>query len=328
MAVKVGSARIDERGRISGGKAGDQTGNEVSTQSWYPHSKGWRTFRARDPAKAEKIAECMEWACASPLVGYDQNQNTTLFTALKAIGFKLKELAKKVETDCARLVRVCATYAGATVKDFSTATEAAALLASGEFVELKGDKYNKRSDYLCRGDIQVTKTKGHTIVILSNGSKAEGWGNIAPPVVYSLGDRILRNGMEGDDVKELQTQLIQLGYSCGSYGVDGEFGDATELAVQKFQQENGCEVDGEVGPETIAALEKALGDDDVDGYTVTIMGGDCFVRSAPNTSGSIYGVAREGEVYPYGGQRSADGWLLIEYKSLKAWVSGKYGRLA
>lgn len=32
MSLMVGSARIDENGKISGGKPGDQTGNEVSTQ--------------------------------------------------------------------------------------------------------------------------------------------------------------------------------------------------------------------------------------------------------------------------------------------------------
>lgn len=29
MSLMVGSARIDENGKISGGKPGDQTGNEV-----------------------------------------------------------------------------------------------------------------------------------------------------------------------------------------------------------------------------------------------------------------------------------------------------------
>ena len=63
MSVKIGSARIDENGNAKGGKAGDQTGKEVSTQSWYRHGKGWRVFRAKDPAVAEKIAQDMQWAC-------------------------------------------------------------------------------------------------------------------------------------------------------------------------------------------------------------------------------------------------------------------------
>lgn len=40
MAVIIGSARHDEHGNCySGGKAGDQTGQEVSTQKFYNHSK-------------------------------------------------------------------------------------------------------------------------------------------------------------------------------------------------------------------------------------------------------------------------------------------------
>lgn len=56
MAVKIGSARIDENCKAHGGQAGDQTGKEVSTQNWYLNSKGWRVFRAKNPAVAEKIA--------------------------------------------------------------------------------------------------------------------------------------------------------------------------------------------------------------------------------------------------------------------------------
>ena len=50
--VYIGSARIDERGKASGGQAGDQTGKEVSTQNWYLHSKGWVVLRPKDGAKA------------------------------------------------------------------------------------------------------------------------------------------------------------------------------------------------------------------------------------------------------------------------------------
>ena len=39
MTIKIGSARIDERGKASGGSAGDQSGKEVSTQNYYKHSK-------------------------------------------------------------------------------------------------------------------------------------------------------------------------------------------------------------------------------------------------------------------------------------------------
>lgn len=61
MSLVVGSARIDESGHISGGKPGDQTGNEVSTQAYYVHSKGWYCLRpksitvARGKGEIERI---------------------------------------------------------------------------------------------------------------------------------------------------------------------------------------------------------------------------------------------------------------------------------
>ena len=67
MSLVVGSARIDENGHISGGKPGDQTGNEVSTQAYYVHSKGWYCLRPKSTTVANAIAEidkvyqkCME----------------------------------------------------------------------------------------------------------------------------------------------------------------------------------------------------------------------------------------------------------------------------
>ena len=105
MAVKIGSARIDENGKAHGGQAGDQTGKEVSTQAWYASSKVWRVFRAKDAA-AEKIALAMERACANPQIGYDQYQRLTLYNNVKDRGFDPGATTKNVETDCSALVRV------------------------------------------------------------------------------------------------------------------------------------------------------------------------------------------------------------------------------
>lgn len=325
MAVIIGSARIDERGKATGGKAGDQTGNEISTQNWYKHSKGWRTFRAKDPNKATKIAECMKWACGCSLIGYDQSENTSLYKALEKVDFDLNRLNTKVETDCARLVRVCCRYAGIQTSDFYTGNEASALLASGEFTELTGNKYNTQSDYLKAGDIQVTKSKGHTIVVLTNGPKAEA--NAVPEPDPVLDDRILRNGDEGADVKDLQKRLIALGYDVGSCGADGEFGDDTEDAVKKFQREHPpLEVDGEVGEQTIAALKSAA---NASGSTqqVQIVDGDCYIRSKADKGSQPIGVAKKGSTLPYLGETSADGWHKVEYNNKTGWVSGKYSKV-
>ena len=173
MAVKVGSARIDENGRAHGGKAGDQTGKELSVQSWYRHSKGWRVLRCTDAAKAEKIAAAMEAACRNRNIGYDQYERLTLYNLAKAVGFDPARVAKPCETDCSALVRVCLAFAGIATESFRTPTQAKVMLATRQFVELTGKKYTDSSDYLRRGDVLVTRTQGHTVVVLSNGSKAD-----------------------------------------------------------------------------------------------------------------------------------------------------------
>lgn len=71
-------------------------------------------------------------------------------------------------------------------------------------------------------------------------------------------DTTLRYGSEGPAVKELQTNLIKLKYSCGEAGADGDFGNGTEAAVRAFQKDHNLVVDGIVGTATKEAIQKAL----------------------------------------------------------------------
>lgn len=66
----------------------------------------------------------------------------------------------------------------------------------------------------------------------------------------------LYKGDEGNVVATLQGALIGHGYSCGSYGADGDFGPATEKAVRAYQKAHGLDVDGIVGTKTWGALLK------------------------------------------------------------------------
>ena len=326
MAVRVGSARIDENGKAYGGAAGDQTGKEVSTQSWYKHKKGWRVFRALDPETALKIARFMEAACANPLIGYDQWNRHTLYNAIRDKGFDLSKLTKKVETDCSALVRTALAYCGIHVPEaFRTGNMPKYLLDSGAFVELKGAKYTDQSAYLGAGDILVTKTSGHTVVVLDNGPKYEG---SVQPKEYVLGERLLKNGAEGADVKVLQEYLIDLGYDLGKWGADGDYGDQTELAVMKFQQDHGLDDDGDYGPLTHEKLMEAIEEDAPQSGKSVSFSGDCWVRTAPNTDGKKLGVAKKETTLPYGGQTAGNGWLLVEYNGQNGWVSGKYGKVS
>lgn len=69
---------------------------------------------------------------------------------------------------------------------------------------------------------------------------------------------MLRKGMVGGDVKEMQEKLLKLGYDLGPDGADGDFGANTEAAVRKFQSDYQLEVDGIVGPETLGKLSSLV----------------------------------------------------------------------
>lgn len=151
------------------------------------------------------------------------------------------------------------------------------------------------------------------------------------PEPEPIGDRDLNNGDEGPDVKQLQENLISLGFDCGRWGADGEFGDCTELAVEAFQRAYNLPETGVYDVETRAKMEEVLDEHDEpapEPKWVEIVGGDCYIRTAPNkTNSKKLGVAHRGDKYQYQGQTSDDGWHLIVFKNQNAWVSGKYSRL-
>ena len=58
---------------------------------------------------------------------------------------------------------------------------------------------------------------------------------------------LLRVGSRGEQVKKLQQAL--------NIDADGRFGPGTRKAVMDFQRDNGLEVDGMAGPETLAKID-------------------------------------------------------------------------
>ena len=151
------------------------------------------------------------------------------------------------------------------------------------------------------------------------------------PVVPELGEIVLKNGMVNrEDVRQLQENLIALGYDLGKWVADGDFGDATEIALMEFQRAHDCDADGEYGPQTHAAMTallEALRAPVEQPKVVQITGGSCWVRTAPNTSGGKLDAVKPGTELVYAGETSANGWLKVEFRGEMGWVSGKYSEV-
>ena len=81
---------------------------------------------------------------------------------------------------------------------------------------------------------------------------------------YNDGMRML----QGEDVADLQSRLLALGYDCGK--ADGYFGALTRAAVIAFQRDHGLEPDGIVGTLTRAALDDAMPSDTAEQKTFSI----------------------------------------------------------
>jgi len=71
---------------------------------------------------------------------------------------------------------------------------------------------------------------------------------VTPDPSQPTAEPVLRTGMSGDAVKNLQSRLYTLGYYTGE--IDGQFGAVTKDAVLTFQRLNGLDADGIVGEET------------------------------------------------------------------------------
>ena len=319
MGLIVGSARIDENGNLKNGKTGDQTRKEVSTQAYYTHKKGWYVLRAKSVAHANALATAMKQACDNNKIGYDQNERNGVITQLKKYG-SLDKIATATECDCSSLVRTCIIQAtGKDVGNITTANEASVLEASGLFEAKKS--------------VLVTKTKGHTVIVVSGRARS----TVATSNTSTATKSYLSKGDKGNDVKTMQTMLIAVGYSCGSYGADGDFGSDSDKALRKFQGDYGLTVDGKYGSKSKAKLEsvynrkkssKPLGT-----YKVTAKSG-LYVREGAGTNYNIVPKnkltknaqehAKSNGALRYGTHVTVKEWKNGFARIPSGWVSGDY----
>jgi len=90
--------------------------------------------------------------------------------------------------------------------------------------------------------------------------------------VFASAAIVLEIGSKGENVRKVQSRLIQYGYLDGT--ADGKYGEATKKAVEWFQRRNGLTVDGRVGTKTAAALGVTLSSGGSTTSSATIVSSD------------------------------------------------------
>ena len=188
---RISNSGGDERGKATGGKAGDQA-SEWCIRNWY--NRPWDCIlRYPDIEVAKLLAELSIEAANNNLVGYDQNERYTYWDHLKASNYRPSQITIACQSDCsagviantkavgylmniAALKNINATYTGNMKQGFKNAG----------FKVLTDKKYLNGYDYLLPGDILLNEVH-HTAVNLGYGKNAGG-GSSTP----SSGSTILK----------------------------------------------------------------------------------------------------------------------------------------
>ncbi|WP_432833497.1 N-acetylmuramoyl-L-alanine amidase [Dactylosporangium sp. CA-092794] len=136
---------------------------------------------------------------------------------------------------------------------------------------------------------------------------------------WRLGQRALFHTVAdpyiGDDVRQLQERLLEMGYNPGR--ADGIYGGRTAHAVAQFQREVGLRPDGECGPATVGALRR-LGRKVIGGRPQLLREAEAFRESGPTLLGKRividpgHGGSDTGHVVPDGPLRWVEADLVYD----------------
>lgn len=325
----ISNSGSDEKGKLHGGKAGDQNGKEWRLRGWY--SRPWTSvLRHPDATVRRMIAEYGIDAALNNKIGYDQWQRYSYWDALTKSEYAPKNVKTACEADCTAGVTANVKAIGKILGipklyDIPKDTRSGNMrerFRKADFKVLTDKKYLSSPDYLLPGDILLYDGH-HAATNITKGKKAESTTTTTTP---KAGAKELRRGDSGADVREMQRLLMLWRPDIlPKYGADGDFGAETEQAVKLFQQAAGLARTGVYDSATENALKRLYSP-----KKVLVTGGTVNIRASAGTAGNVLGIARKGDLLPYQGQSVENGgstWYLVEYKNANAWISGKYSKI-
>lgn len=279
--MTISNCGSDERGKYSGGQAGDQTGREWYVRSWW--NAGWNVVLRHPDAKTRNlIADMARKAAENNLIGYDQSQRLTFWEHLKASNYDPAQITIACEADCSSGVAAIVKGAGYRLGNIAmqnvstsiyTGNERAALQSAG-FTALYDSKYLTSDAHLLAGDILLNE-RSHTTINLTNGSRSGGssvstpssspssagsiavdgsWGQATTRAVQRALGTPVDGIVSGQDAKDIAS--VNRG---GLHSSSWRTGRGGSKMVKALQQKIGASVDGYFGKNTCKALQKYLG---------------------------------------------------------------------
>lgn len=281
MAKYICHASIDERGKSSGGQAGDQTKKEVCIREMY--YKPWNQFfHIANDAVRVQFGNNMIDIANNECIGYDQNQRNTLLTQAKKVNFDFSKISTKCETDCSAVITVA--LLGAIYKVLGNTAYQRALaimVVSGncattttfrtrvaKLTDVKvlcytSAAYTNSTSKAVFGDI-YNKSGSHIVCYIDNGKKVSTV--VTKPTVATT-DKLKINS----NIKAIQKWLNT--YYNTKISEDGLYGKNTKKALIKAWQKEvgGLEVDGDFGKKSKEAAKKVVLKKGNKGILVTIL---------------------------------------------------------
>lgn len=256
MAKYIAHSSIDERGKISGGQAGDQTGKEVCVRTYYNFAT--QVLRIEEQKIREAFGNNMIDCANNNYVGYDQcGRNSLLEEAIK-VNFDFSKITVKCEGDCSSTVTAC--VLGAIYKILGKAAYEEAyniLVVNGNCATTSSLSARLRK-------LPMIKVTLHTSAAYTGGTSKAVYGDIynkpGKHVVAYIDDgkkrsstklETLKKGSKGNDVTIFESIMKKMGYYNGA--IDEEFGKGCVSACNAFQTDypecgsNG-KPDGSFGP--------------------------------------------------------------------------------
>lgn len=178
----ISNSGSDENKQYKGGKAGDQTGHEWELKAFY--NRPWTVvLRYPDQAVALQIAKLGIAAALNNNIGYDQNQRTTYWTQLKAVGYDPSKITTPCEEDCtagvSANVKACGFIFGIkALQDvpICSSRNMKAEFTKAGFIALTQSKYLTSGNYLLPGDILLYESH-HAATNITLGKSVKDYWN-------------------------------------------------------------------------------------------------------------------------------------------------------